>query len=428
LIPQKEGAIEFIQGLNPNIIKILEFIGLFDLYHAGWFRLLIGMLAINLVICSIDRFPSAWKRFAASPSVDRIHQFEDLPDNLMFSVNASVWQSCERISTLLNRRYRRVRFKENNDRFFFLADKGRFSHFGVYILHLSILVILLGSLVGSFFGFEGFVRIPEGEKVDSIMLRNGTASISPGFEIRCDDFTVEFYENGAPREFRSTLTFLIEGKELEKKDILVNHPVVFGGITFYQSTYERVAGKLIRLKITTSEGGKIDESLTLEIGQKIDLPGKEGTFDVLEVRHMGSVPAALISVETGKSDPTRFWIFEGFETIRSRLPEQMLRSPRFDPKAFKPYIFVLEEVQMRYATGLQANRDPGVPLVWSGFFLITAGFILTFFSSHRHIRVLVEKGKNKVHVKITGSASRNRFALERELQRLVQDIKSLFPA
>jgi len=106
----------------------------------------------------------------------------------------------------------------------------------------------------------------------------------------------------------------------------------------------------------------------------------------------------------------------------------MINSPKFDPAAFKPYTFLLLGVQERYATGLQANQDPGVPVVWAGFILIILGFIVTFFTSHQTIRMFVENKGKKTVIRVTGSASRNRPALDRDIQRLAEDIRSLFAA
>ena len=427
MIPQKEGAMEFVQRLNPTTFNLMDFFGLFDLYHAGWFRFLIAMLVLNLVVCSLERFPSAWKRVKARPSVERTKPFEELPDTLLISTERGYQEALGNCLNLFKKRFSAFRSEETGYGTFFLAEKGRFSYLGVYIVHLSVLVILIGALAGSFFGFEGFVKIPEGETVDSIMVRGGNQSLSPGFEIRCDRFTVEFYENGSPKEYKSEVTFLSGGKEIEKRDILVNHPATFKGITFYQSTYEKVAGKELRIKLRKGLDEDL-ETIDAEIGKKMELPGKEGFFQILDVRHMGTVPAALVSVEIQGAEPTRFWIFEDFEHIKSRLPAQMINSPKFDPAAFKPYTFLLLGVQERYATGLQANQDPGVPVVWAGFILIILGFIVTFFTSHQTIRMFVENKGKKTVIRVTGSASRNRPALDRDIQRLAEDIRSLFAA
>jgi len=71
LVPQEQGAAEFARRLNPAMLRIFTSLDLFDMYHAIWFRVLIGCLAMNLIICSIDRFRATWKRFSAKPEPDR---------------------------------------------------------------------------------------------------------------------------------------------------------------------------------------------------------------------------------------------------------------------------------------------------------------------------------------------------------------------
>ncbi|HEX9911182.1 MAG TPA: cytochrome c biogenesis protein ResB, partial [Desulfatiglandales bacterium] len=57
VIPQQEGAMELAERLSPGLVSLLSSLQLFDMYHSLWFRLIIGTLALNLIICSLDRFP-----------------------------------------------------------------------------------------------------------------------------------------------------------------------------------------------------------------------------------------------------------------------------------------------------------------------------------------------------------------------------------
>ena len=50
----------------------------------------------------------------------------------------------------------------------------------------------------------------------------------------------------------------------------------------------------------------------------------------------------------------------------------------------------LEEIETSFYTGLKVTRDPGVPVVGAGAFLLVAGFLLTFFSSHRQVFVRLD--------------------------------------
>ena len=51
LIPQKEEAIDFARSLSPEMFRFFSALDLFDMYHSLWFRLLMGCLTLNLIIC-----------------------------------------------------------------------------------------------------------------------------------------------------------------------------------------------------------------------------------------------------------------------------------------------------------------------------------------------------------------------------------------
>jgi len=247
------------------------------------------------------------------------------------------------------------------------------------------------------------------------------------FHVRCDRFTVDFYETGAPREFRSDLTFLVNGKEIKKIGLLVNHPVEFMGVTFYQASYGPAPGKTVDLRITGP--GDSVTAMKVESGNAVDLPGGEGTFRVVDARgdimNMGS--AVRISVQPANThEIVDFWVFKDGEQALGRLPGPMRQSRKFNPAAFKPYTFFLDELETRYYTGLQVNRDPGVPVVWVGCFLMVAGLFFTFFTSHRRVWVRVLGTGTGTRIDVAGMASKNPVGLERELQHLVRDIRRTY--
>jgi cytochrome c biogenesis protein len=425
LVPQREGALEFAQELRPETVEFLARIGIFDMYHALWFRILIGCLALNLVVCSLDRFPSVWKRFRNVPALDRERPFEDLPAEQTFLVRGRLEEASAAIEKFLKGRYRSFRKEETTERHVLVGEKGRYAYFGVYLIHLSVLVILIGALLGSFLGLEAFVRIPEGESVDRVFLRGRVETFPLGFQVRCDDFSVEFYESGAPKEYRSELTFLSDGKEVERASLLVNHPVKFRGVTFYQSSYEKIPGKKVRLRITKRATPPETLEIPAEIGKPISLPGNEGVFQVTQVNAMGPLPVALVHIEPKQGEPMDFYVFQDPETAKKSLPPEMLRSPKFNSAAFEPYLFALGPMETRYATGLQVNRDPGVTVVWIGCALMIAGFFVTFFLSHRRIWVRLSREKGGLRLMVAGQSHKNPVGLERELRQVVQNLTTL---
>jgi len=79
-----------------------------------------------------------------------------------------------------------------------------------------------------------------------------------------------------------------------------------------------------------------------------------------------------------------------------------------------------EPTEVRYYTGLQVSRDPGVWVVYTGFILIIAGCVVTFFMSHRQICVdILESGK-KCRIVITGSANKNKLGNEQKLKAIAR--------
>jgi cytochrome c biogenesis protein len=112
--------------------------------------------------------------------------------------------------------------------------------------------------------------------------------------------------------------------------------------------------------------------------------------------------------------------------MRARLPEEMLASPKLDPAAFKPYLFELEAIANSYYTGLQVNKDPGVPAVWAGCFLMVGGFLVTFFTSHRRFWIRLSPARAGTTVSVAATAGKNPVGLQRELEKLLQNLRSLW--
>ena len=429
LIPQGEGAVEFARRLSPATLRIFTSLDLFDMYHSLWFRVLIGLLTLNLIVCSVDRFPRTWKRFTARPAPDRTKPFDRLPPQQSFLTHETPKDTADRIDRLLWSKYKKIRKKEVTSNCFFYRDKGRYSYFGVYLVHLSVLLILIGALVGSFFGFEAYVNILEGEQTDTVMLRKKMTPLRLDFDVRCDKFSVDFYENGAPKEYRSELSFLVKGREVAKRSVLVNHPVEFMGITFYQASYGKVPGKMVRLRISHNAPGPSVTDMVVEAEKPVALPHGGGKFEAIDLREniMNMGPAVLISVQPEKGGKAvDFWVFKNQEHVRTRLPGPMLKSQKFNPSAFKPYTFFLDEVETKFYTGLQVNRDTGVSIVWVGFFMMIAGLFLTFFTSHRRIWVRVLETERETKVDVAGTTNKNPVGLQRDLEHLTRDLKELF--
>ncbi len=427
-IPQGHDAMDFARRLSPTTLKLLTALDLFDIYHSVWFKVLIILLSLNLVVCSIDRFPGAWKRFSAKPRPDRSKPFETALPQHSFRVQAPLASVAETARQALVKRYKNVSEKTGQDAAYFYCQRGRYSHFGVYLVHLSVLIILAGALIGSFLGFEGFVNILEGEEVSSIHERRTGRHIPLGFTVKCKDFDVEFYDDGTPKEYRSDLVFLEKGKVVFEKSVLVNHPVKFKGIMFYQSSYGQVMGDKVRLRVVRKASQPVATSIEVSRGQKVRVPDADAYFQVLDIREdfMRMGPAVLISVENKGKEEKRFWVFWHSEAIKRRFPGIMEQFQKLNPSSFKPYTFLLERMERIYYTGLQVNRDPGVPFVWSGFFMMVIGLFVAFFTSHKRIWIKVSQDKKGSRITVAGMSNKNPVGLHKELDLVTGLLREQF--
>jgi cytochrome c biogenesis protein len=425
LIPQQESAMRFAENLSPSLVRILDSLQLFDMYHSWWFRLIIGALAVNLIVCSLDRFPSSLKRFRANPSTDREKPFENLPPEQSFPVNTPFESVTNRVEQMLRGKYGKVERKDKEQSTFYLVQKGRFTHFGVYLVHFSVLLILVGGIAGSLLGFQAFVNIPEGEGIDRVFLRKSREAKPLPFAVRCDKFTVAFYPNGTPKEYRSDLVFLTNGEVAFQGPLRVNHPITYQGITFYQSTYGTLPGNRVRLSLER-EGDGVNSFVDALVNKPFPLPGGEGEAAVTAVRSdfMRLGPAVQLEIRPNGGEEVQLWVFKNHAMIEERFPGIFERFPRLNPASFRPYTFFLESMDSKYYTGLQVSRDPGVPLVWAGFVTIIIGLFITFFLSHRMIWVRVSRDRKTTNIALAGMSSKNAVGLEREIGKLLTHLQS----
>jgi cytochrome c biogenesis protein len=97
--------------------------------------------------------------------------------------------------------------------------------------------------------------------------------------------------------------------------------------------------------------------------------------------------------------------------------------PQFNAGLYKPFLFKLEGIETSFYTGLKVNRDPGVPIVGAGAFLLVAGFLLTFFSSHRQVFVRVDRKHGKTRICVAGRCNRDPVRLNREIERILRSYR-----
>lgn len=411
----------------PTAFKIFDSLGFMDMYHSWWFITILLLFATNLIICSIDRLPKILKlvKEPVKPlSEDHFKGFgikreivlKGKPEKVKVTIESAIKKT-------LGLNPSEIREEKGYQLF---SEKGNLTRLGVYITHFSILIILIGAIIGIFFGFKGFLNLPEGEVSDVAFTRNGQ-EISLGFHIRCDDFNVDFYGNSdMPKEYSSILTVIDNGQEVMKKRIKVNEPLKYKGITFYQSSYGIVPGSGERsffiLRITPS-GGKTEE-VRLRFGETFKIPNTEMTGKIEDFS-----PAIAFDQTTGRP----FTYAEQMSNPAVYISFSEKEKPKYSGWILKrhpgtwnlPEGHIVEFVDLwgiQY-TGLQVRRDPGVWVVYLGCIVMAIGLYIAFFMSHKRLWVRLIEENNSTKVIIGATANKNRQAYERRIEKMLDHIK-----
>ena len=420
VIPQSATASEYFHKYGELRYKILSFLDsifdIFDMYHSWWFQILLLLLTINIIICSIDRMKATWKIIFVKIPRFNVSRFRRLEDKKEFSDKRTPDELKQIYKPVLSRRYGYSRIEQTDSGFCLFAEKWRWTRLGVYIVHLSIILMLLGSLIGSIFGFEGFINIPEGESTKKINLRNTTEMHLLDFEIKCEDFSLSFYDSGAPKEYRSSLVIIENGKPVLKKDIIVNDPLRYKGINIFQSSYGTLAPSEVTLSFTIRETG-MEYKKKAVINKPVDMPEGLGTFLIKDY----SSSAGFKGHNIGEA-------FMGILTKKTGNPVNImlpLRFPSFDKMRKGDVIIAVASHNHRYYTGLQVTKDPGVWVVYSGFILMIIGCFVTFFMSHQRLCIEVTGNGNHSMVMVAGTSNKNKIGMQRKIEILSEKLEKL---
>jgi cytochrome c biogenesis protein len=343
LIPQNSEPASYVAAYGEPLFRFFWVLGLFDMYHSWWFQILIILLAANVVVCSVDRISSNRKILLVRRPHFQAARFRNLPNRAGFEDVRPPTALQASYAPYFSRKARAVQVEATTDGFLMFGENGRWTRFGVYAVHLSVVLLLAGGLIGSIFGFDGYASIPEGDTVQAITLRNSGEMLRLPFAIRCDNFSVSFYDTGAPKEFRSRLSILENGKQVLQKDIIVNDPLRYRGISIYQSSYGSLPSDEVVLSFTSRSTGMV-YNREARIGAEIPLPEKLGTFVLRELRH----DAQFRGHSVGDA-------YIGTLTPPGGAPEEILlpvRFPTFDRMRRGQVVIAVDEFKERHYTGL----------------------------------------------------------------------------
>lgn len=397
-----------------NLIRVLQ---INDMYHAWWYLLLLLLLCINIVVCSVERLSKTFKVIFPGKISVNPKRFSTLKNKECFTVSRDVGGAAQAFEAMLGKKVGPVIRKETEDGLILYAEKGRWTRLGVYVVHASVILLLIGALIGALFGFKASLNLDEGASADTVFDAKSRTPIALPFTVKCNEFEVKFYDTGAPEEFRSNLTILEGGQKSFTADIRVNHPLRYKGINIFQSSYGTASPGQAVFEITDN-ASKTSVTHTIKKGESIPLPGDLGQF-----RFEGFIPHFdfrghnLGEAFVGRISP------KGEQSFQIALPTKF---PTFDKMRKGAFSVKVASFEQSYFTGLQVTKDPGVWYVYAGFIFMILGCWVTFFISHQSYCMGLEKGEGgETRVWLSGKANRNAHGMTLKIRKLATQLKEI---
>jgi cytochrome c biogenesis protein len=390
------------------ILAVVSLVGTVrpQVFDTFWFLAPLGVLVLNLIACLIRGLPQAVHR-SRRPLTPAAAL--ELPERARFTWPANP-DPHEQVQKVLHRELGTVRKEEAGEQTVYFWERGRYRPLGPYVVHLALLVILTGALLGKFLGVEGQLTLMEGETAQDFT--SGDKEKPLDFQAHLDRFQVLYYPDGTPREFRSDLTFTKPGKAPKQVVCRVNEPVTFGDYTFYQASY----GNVLRLEVKEGENSRIVEA---PVGQTMLIPGGQTHFRVLEYQPDLVMPGGEQEKHLGPAARLVYWEEDGHPRLVMLLENHPELADRHQSGPFRFYLKGTKSFSV-----LQVKHDPGVWWVYAGFLLLLPGFYLAFLRpAERWALILGHNKRGAWEARLLGAAPRARETFQDRLERLRELLK-----
>ena len=391
IVPQTSSP-EQLSGYSSGVyFRIAVILDLYNVYRSWWFVLLLILLSLNLLGCLMRRLPAIPAEWRSGFS----------KSNFSFAVShpGDVQETKNRVLSTMNRLMGASARETRENGFAVISwTKHRVYLLGFPFLHTAIIIILLGGLVGLVYGTRGHVLIQEGDAVSAFESSYGQVRSLP-FQIAVDKFTLSHYPSGEPKEFRSDVRLLENGKEAVAGSIRVNHPLTFKGISMYQSDYRVTGLREVKLEAQDASGKKSE--FILRPKGKMSIPGASYEIELLSLDPGATGRGAGVKIGVTGPGENRTVYLHRKDSGPVQIGDVKLRFLDYTPL---------------YATGLQIGYDPGAILVWIGCGFLIVGFSLILFTNHRQVSVKIRPEKTGSRIEVSGRSKR----LRREFREQVE--------
>jgi cytochrome c biogenesis protein len=274
VLKQAEPYNNYMIQFGPFWFEAYEKLGLYDVYHAAWFLVILTFLVASTSVCiyrNAPNFAREMKSFRENVSEQSLNAFKHKHEAATAHTPESLAANAQRY---LEGQGYKVKTLPREDGVLLAAKAGSWNRLGYFLAHSAIVMICIGGLIDGNLvfkvqqllgykqietrdipqsqvpeisrlspsnpSFRGSVQIPEGSSADVVFLNvaNGYLVQDLPFTVALKQFRIEHYTTGQPKSFESDIEiFDRSGKKIRDATIAVNHPLIQDGVAIYQASF-----------------------------------------------------------------------------------------------------------------------------------------------------------------------------------------------
>ncbi len=439
-------------------------LGLFDIYHSWYFNFLLLVLSLNIVLASIDRFPSAWS-YISKPKLNATRGWIlNQKQNAVLPIkSAAEEETAEKISRIFKANGFSAKIARNKNisygsdengnknfseivsrnQLYVFGESGKWNRLGAYIVHVFLLTLFLGHFVALQTGFDADVRMMPGQMMNEIQLiefnldKQERYAVGLPFSIYCTDIEQNLIDPNGSIEINNTLDWHTRIKIDDPNygetfaDVSLNKPFEYRGYRFFQASAITLgSARTMTLELTPQTGGEPltvnlarNGSINLPDGTKIeyeaffpDFVMNQGKPDTRSADYNN--PAAILNVTTPDGDKKRAYAFG------AKMPDNI---PIGAPVAnYKWRLKTFEKSPLAHVLSIKYDPFNAAFVAWyiGGFGLIGA-LCFVFFVSHKRVWALIDKDNDEIV--LGGNTNRNEQGLEDKFKKIVGGLEQNQP-
>jgi len=271
--------------------------------------------------------------------------------------------------------------------------KGLIGRIAPILVHLSMILVLVGTIVGSLFGFKAQEIVPKTESFHiQNILNNGQLTVIPKTSARINDFWITYTKNRTVSQFYSDISVLdYQGNEKDRKTISVNYQLIDNSVYYYQTDWN-----LIGLRFQNEENEIIEYPL-------VNLLKDQNKVWLTWISNNKSLNEGIIAIVDN---------LEGYCSIYGGTGKFLGNIELNETVNFKSPLTLVEIIS---STGLQIKTDPGIPIIYTGFFFLMLSTLISYIT---YSQIWIIQKDQKLF--IGGTTNRAVFDFELEFFKFIK--------